>query len=438
MILSQRASRPSILSATKRIAQLMIHFQQTVSVPKTCGLCKIEAHAACAYDLRAGRRGPASDDSRISWLGRQRPRPARPRALSRRRPFSRDLLAGAARGSARAARGGLRLVSTHDGKTVGHSGDRFRARQAPRVSRRRARALSDRPQKTRRARLQPGRRDGVRPRTWGARALCGPRGAELVAAEGARERLNARRIEAAAADFRPARLPRRTNRDRTRARLHRDAPRPERTSHLPRIRHGARDQPQEPRRSDGVARRKGSLAADRRAVRSSGMQIGVIFPQTEIGADPASRPGWTPPYTHKDNFHEPFVLFGYLAAATEKIGLASGIVILPQRQTVLVAKQAAAVDVLSRGRLRLGIGIGWNPVEYEALGMNFNDRGKHSEEQIEVLSLLWTKELVTFKGRWHTITDAGINPLPVQRPIPIWFGGNTEPDRDRPASRKSK
>ena len=186
------------------------------------------------------------------------------------------------------------------------------------------------------------------------------------------------------------------------------------------------------------------------------MKIGVIFPQTEIGTDPAavrdyaqaaeglgydhivpydhviganpaSRPGWTPPYTHKDNFHEPFVLFGYLAAATEKIGLASGIVILPQRQTVLVAKQAAAVDVLSRGRLRLGIGIGWNPVEYEALGMNFNDRGKRSEEQIEVLRLLWTKELVTFKGRWHTITDAGINPLPVQRPIPIWFGGNAEP-----------
>ncbi len=186
------------------------------------------------------------------------------------------------------------------------------------------------------------------------------------------------------------------------------------------------------------------------------MKIGVIFPQTEIGADPAavrdyaqaaeglgydhivpydhviganpaSRPGWTPPYTHKDNFHEPFVLFGYLAAATEKIGLASGIIILPQRQTVLVAKQAAAVDVLSRGRLRLGIGIGWNPVEYEALGMNFNDRGKRSEEQIEVLRLLWTKELVTFKGRWHTITDAGINPLPVQRPIPIWFGGNAEP-----------
>jgi probable F420-dependent oxidoreductase len=186
------------------------------------------------------------------------------------------------------------------------------------------------------------------------------------------------------------------------------------------------------------------------------MKFGVIFPQTEIGADPsgvrdfaqaveslgydhiipydhvvganpASRPGWNAPYTHKDMFHEPFVLFGYLAAVTKKIGLASGVVILPQRQTVLIAKQAAAVDVLSGGRLRLGIGIGWNQVEYEALGENFKNRGARSEEQIEVLRALWTKELVTFKGRWHTITDAGINPLPVQRPIPIWLGGGAEP-----------
>jgi len=186
------------------------------------------------------------------------------------------------------------------------------------------------------------------------------------------------------------------------------------------------------------------------------MKLGVIFPQTEIGTDPAAirdyaqaaegfgydhivaydhvvgaslanRPGWTPPYTHKDGFHEPFVLYGYLAGVTEKIALVTGIIILPQRQTVLVAKQAAALDVLSKGRLRLGVGIGWNPVEYEALGMNFKDRGKRSEEQIEVMRLLWTKELVTFKGRWHTITDAGISPLPVQRPIPVWFGGNAEP-----------
>jgi probable F420-dependent oxidoreductase len=186
------------------------------------------------------------------------------------------------------------------------------------------------------------------------------------------------------------------------------------------------------------------------------MKLGVIFPQTEIGVDPmairdyaqaaeavgynhilaydhvlganpASRPGWHPPYTHRDIFHEPFVLFGYLSALTKKIGLVTGIVILPQRQTALVAKQAAAVDVLSGGRLRLGIGIGWNHVEYEALGENFTNRGKRSEEQIELLRALWTKELVTFNGKWHKITDAGINPLPIQRPIPIWFGGSAEP-----------
>ncbi|HET8564526.1 MAG TPA: LLM class F420-dependent oxidoreductase, partial [Candidatus Binatia bacterium] len=144
-----------------------------------------------------------------------------------------------------------------------------------------------------------------------------------------------------------------------------------------------------------------------------------------IGANPASRPGWSPPYTYRDAFHEPFVLFGYLAGLT-KLELVTGILILPQRQTVLVAKQAAEVDVLSGGRLRLGVGIGWNPVEYEALGENFKNRGRRSEEQIEVMRALWTRELVTFQGRWHKITDAGINPLPVQRPIPIWFGGSDD------------
>jgi probable F420-dependent oxidoreductase len=185
------------------------------------------------------------------------------------------------------------------------------------------------------------------------------------------------------------------------------------------------------------------------------MRIGVVFPQTEIGADPAyikdfaqtaedlgfthilaydhviganlaSRPDWKPPYSHLDIFHEPFVLFGYLAGLTQKIELVTGIIILPQRQTVLVAKQAAALDILSRGRLRFGIGIGWNPVEYEALGQDFTNRGSRSEEQIEVLRKLWTQQTVTFEGRWHKITDAGINPLPVQRPIPIWFGGSDE------------
>ena len=190
------------------------------------------------------------------------------------------------------------------------------------------------------------------------------------------------------------------------------------------------------------------------------MQIGVVFPQTEIGADPAvirdfaqtaedlgyhhilaydhviganlaSRPGWQPPYSHLDVFHEPFVLFGFLAGITKSIELVTGIIILPQRQTVLVAKQAATLDVLCGGRLRLGVGIGWNPVEYEALGANFHDRGRRCEEQVDVMRKLWTQNPVTYEGRWHKITDAGINPLPVQRPIPIWFGGTDDRVLDR-------
>ena len=185
------------------------------------------------------------------------------------------------------------------------------------------------------------------------------------------------------------------------------------------------------------------------------MRFGVVFPQTEIGTDaavirdfaqtaealgyhhilaydhviganPASRQGWRPPYTHKDSFHEPFVLFSYLAGVTKSLEFTTGVIILPQRQTVLVAKQAAALDVLSGGRLRLGIGIGWNPVEYEALGEDFKNRGRRSEEQVEVLRKLWTQELVTYEGQWHRITDAGLNPLPIQRPIPIWFGGSDD------------
>ena len=185
------------------------------------------------------------------------------------------------------------------------------------------------------------------------------------------------------------------------------------------------------------------------------IEFGAIFPQTEIGSDPVavkdyaqaaealgydyilafdhvlganpeSRPGWGGVYSHQDAFHEPFVLFGYLAAVTERIGLATGVVILPQRQAVLVAKQAAEVDVLSGGRLRLGIGIGWNEVEYEALGQDFGNRGRRSEEQIDLMRALWRSELVTFEGRWHRVTDAGLNPMPVQRPIPVWFGGSDD------------
>jgi probable F420-dependent oxidoreductase len=125
-------------------------------------------------------------------------------------------------------------------------------------------------------------------------------------------------------------------------------------------------------------------------------------------------------------FHEPFVLFGYLAAFTRRLELVTGVIILGQRQTALVAKQAAEVDVLTGGRLRLGIGIGWNHVEYEALGTNFHDRGRRSEEQLAVLRALWTQEVVDFKGHWHQITQAGLNPLPVQRPIPLWLGGRAE------------
>ena len=182
------------------------------------------------------------------------------------------------------------------------------------------------------------------------------------------------------------------------------------------------------------------------------MKLGAVFPQTEIGEDPGAvreyaqaveemgyqyllvydhvlgadtsvRPGWTGPYTAETNFHEPFVLFGYLAGLTRHIELVTGIIILPQRQTALVAKQAAEVDVLSGGRLRLGIGIGWNEVEFDALNENFHDRGKRSEEQVELLRELWTNPIVTFNGQWHHIDAAGIKPLPVQRPIPIYFGG---------------
>jgi probable F420-dependent oxidoreductase len=185
------------------------------------------------------------------------------------------------------------------------------------------------------------------------------------------------------------------------------------------------------------------------------MKIGVVFPQTEIGQDPAvirdyaqavesmgythmlafdsvvganpDRPGgWDSPFTYRHAFHEPFVLFGFCAGVTQRIELVTGVVVLPQRQTALVAKQAAAVDVLSGGRLRLGIGVGWNTVEFEALGENIKNRGKRVEEQLEVMRLLWTKELVIYHGQWHRVPDAGINPLPVQRPIPIWMGGDSE------------
>jgi probable F420-dependent oxidoreductase len=185
------------------------------------------------------------------------------------------------------------------------------------------------------------------------------------------------------------------------------------------------------------------------------MKIGVTFPQTEFGHDPAAirdyaqtaeelgfthilaydhvlganpaRPGgWQGPYTYQSEFQEPFVLFGYMAGVTKKIEFVPGVIILPQRQTALVAKQAATLDVLSNGRLRLGVGLGWNRVEYVALNEDFHNRGRRIEEQVSVLRQLWTQPLVNFTGQWHTIPDAGLNPLPVQRPIPIWFGGRAD------------
>ena len=159
----------------------------------------------------------------------------------------------------------------------------------------------------------------------------------------------------------------------------------------------------------------------------------VLGADMEVHKDWRPRKGAPPIYTKDDMFHEPLVLYGYLAGLTERIEFATGVIILPQRQTVLLAKQAAEIDVLSGGRLRLGFGTGWNELEYQGLGMNFKDRGKRSEEQIELLRLLWTRESVSFNGQWHTLNGVGINPLPEQRPIPIWLGGAADAVLERVA-----
>jgi probable F420-dependent oxidoreductase len=190
------------------------------------------------------------------------------------------------------------------------------------------------------------------------------------------------------------------------------------------------------------------------------MRIGVVFPQTElggdaaavrtygqrveelgfahllaydhvVGADPAVHTGWAGPYDVHTTFHEPLVMFGYLAAVTTNLELVTGVIILPQRQSVLVAKQAAEVDLLSEGRLRLGVGLGWNAVEYESLGEDFTNRGKRLGEQVEVMRRLWTEPSVTLDGKHHRITGAGLAPLPVQRPIPVWIGAASRPALDR-------
>ena len=186
------------------------------------------------------------------------------------------------------------------------------------------------------------------------------------------------------------------------------------------------------------------------------MKIGLVFPQTEFGHDPGAirefariaegcgfshvlaydhvlganpdrSGGWSGPYTYKHEFQSPLMLFSFMAAVTDQLEFATGVIILPQRQTALFAKQAATLDVLSNGRLRLGIGIGWNAVEYQALNEDFNNRGRRVAEQVKLLRALWEQPLVKFEGDWHNIPDAGLNPLPVQRPIPIWFGGHARP-----------
>jgi len=190
-------------------------------------------------------------------------------------------------------------------------------------------------------------------------------------------------------------------------------------------------------------------------IKMSDIKIGVVFPQTEIGNDPqiirefaqvaegagathllaydhvlGAHPDREPrlwgPYTHETAFHEPFVLFGYLAAVTSQMEIVTGVIILPQRQTALVAKQAAEIDILSGGRLRLGVGTGWNYVEYDSLNEDFSNRGAREEEQIEVLRKLWKDPVVDYTGKWHRIDRAGLLPLP-DREIPIWLGGFTEP-----------
>jgi probable F420-dependent oxidoreductase len=184
------------------------------------------------------------------------------------------------------------------------------------------------------------------------------------------------------------------------------------------------------------------------------LKIGVTFPQLDFGADAdgiraytraaedlgfdyllaydhvlsadtTNRPGWTG-YTDKDSFHEPFVLFGFMTAIAPKLEYVPGVIILPQRQTALVAKQAAEVDILTGGKFRLGIGVGWNYVEFEGLNEEFANRGRRVEEQIELLRKLWSDPVITFDGTYHKVTEAGLNPLPIQRPIPIWIGGTAD------------
>ncbi|MDR3529124.1 MAG: LLM class F420-dependent oxidoreductase [Rhodopila sp.] len=156
-------------------------------------------------------------------------------------------------------------------------------------------------------------------------------------------------------------------------------------------------------------------------------------PDHVLGANPATIAGKGRVGTNENPYHDPFVLFGFLAACTQRLGFAPGVLILPQRQAALVAKQAACLDVLSNGRLRLGVGVGWNQVEFTGLNEVFSNRGRRSEEQVQVMQALWLQPHVTFKGRYHTIDDAGINPRPASGRIPVWFGGHVDATLQRVA-----
>jgi probable F420-dependent oxidoreductase len=190
-------------------------------------------------------------------------------------------------------------------------------------------------------------------------------------------------------------------------------------------------------------------AADRDPNGPFGLQVGAIFPQGKLdpdranldafargveaagyrhlgmfdhvlGADRSSRPEWNGVYDSDDAFHEPLITLTHIAALT-RLELLTCVMVLPQRQTALVAKQAATLDHLSGGRLRLGVGIGWNEVEYRALGTTFRDRSRRFDDQIELLRELWTRPVVDWDSDHHRIDRAGINPLPPRR-IPIWLG----------------
>ncbi len=186
------------------------------------------------------------------------------------------------------------------------------------------------------------------------------------------------------------------------------------------------------------------------------MKLGLVYPQIELGGDPDAvrilgrgaeelgydyllaydhvvgaehadrEPALWGPYTEKDPFHDPFVLFAYLAGLTEKLEFASGVLILPKRQTVIVAKQAADLDLLSGERFRMGVGVGWNYVEYEALGQDFSTRGARANEQIDFMRRLWSEPLLDWKGDFDRIERGNVLPQP-KRQIPIWIGGFSSP-----------